>query len=190
VYAGRPYYSTERSSWLRNEAELADPDSGYPWRFGAIAQLGERLDRTQEVAGSSPASSTLETVPYAAFFPAACLALALLPRASGGSYRRTPLRRPAPPLRRASHWPRFEGFVANRCRSAPQYTFPRSGFPALRRSGRRTRSDVGIVEADASTRSLRASPLQSVGIFRASRPRLASVKSRLSFEPFPLTLEA
>ena len=25
--------------------------------FGAIAQLGERLDRTQEVAGSSPASS-------------------------------------------------------------------------------------------------------------------------------------
>src|SRR4051794_32744387 len=27
---------------------------------GAIAQLGERLDRTQEVAGSSPASSILE----------------------------------------------------------------------------------------------------------------------------------
>src|SRR5215208_5625448 len=27
---------------------------------GAIAQLGERLDRTQEVAGSSPASSTKE----------------------------------------------------------------------------------------------------------------------------------
>ena len=27
-------------------------------RRGAIAQLGERLDRTQEVAGSSPASST------------------------------------------------------------------------------------------------------------------------------------
>ena len=27
---------------------------------GAIAQLGERLDRTQEVAGSSPASSTQE----------------------------------------------------------------------------------------------------------------------------------
>ena len=25
--------------------------------YGAIAQLGERLDRTQEVAGSSPASS-------------------------------------------------------------------------------------------------------------------------------------
>src|SRR5215208_3949882 len=30
-----------------------------PWtRDGAIAQLGERLDRTQEAAGSSPASST------------------------------------------------------------------------------------------------------------------------------------
>ena len=29
-------------------------------RRGAIAQLGERLDRTQEVAGSSPASSTSE----------------------------------------------------------------------------------------------------------------------------------
>jgi hypothetical protein len=28
-----------------------------PWRRGAIAQLEERLDRTQEVAGSSPASS-------------------------------------------------------------------------------------------------------------------------------------
>lgn len=27
-------------------------------RLGAIAQLGERLDRTQKVAGSSPASST------------------------------------------------------------------------------------------------------------------------------------
>src|SRR5262245_50001307 len=29
--------------------------------LGAIAQLGERLDRTQEVAGSSPASSTNES---------------------------------------------------------------------------------------------------------------------------------
>ena len=28
--------------------------------LGAIAQLGERLDRTQEVAGSSPASSMVE----------------------------------------------------------------------------------------------------------------------------------
>ena len=27
---------------------------------GAVAQLGERLDRTQEVAGSSPASSTIK----------------------------------------------------------------------------------------------------------------------------------
>jgi hypothetical protein len=33
---------------------------GYPCRRGAIAQLGERLDRTQEVAGSSPASSIVE----------------------------------------------------------------------------------------------------------------------------------
>ena len=36
---------------------------------GAIAQLGERLDRTQEVAGSSPASSIAkgpETGPFAA----------------------------------------------------------------------------------------------------------------------------
>jgi hypothetical protein len=30
-------------------------------RRGAIAQLGERLDRTQEVAGSSPASSIART---------------------------------------------------------------------------------------------------------------------------------
>ena len=30
---------------------------------GAIAQLGERLDRTQEVAGSSPASSIPRTAP-------------------------------------------------------------------------------------------------------------------------------
>jgi integrase len=36
----------------RYEATLFGP--------GAIAQLGERLDRTQEVAGSSPASSTAQ----------------------------------------------------------------------------------------------------------------------------------
>src|SRR5581483_12152879 len=30
--------------------------------LGAIAQLGERLDRTQEVAGSSPASSTKDSL--------------------------------------------------------------------------------------------------------------------------------
>ena len=30
------------------------------WVPGAIAQLGERLDRTQEVGGSSPPSSTTE----------------------------------------------------------------------------------------------------------------------------------
>src|SRR5207247_7009057 len=34
---------------------------------GAIAQLGERLDRTQEVAGSSPASSTKKRPAQRAF---------------------------------------------------------------------------------------------------------------------------
>jgi hypothetical protein len=37
-------------------------------RSGAIAQLGERLDRTQEVAGSSPASSTCEPPQERGFF--------------------------------------------------------------------------------------------------------------------------
>jgi uncharacterized protein len=37
-------------------AHICRPHRQYP--RGAIAQLGERLDRTQEVAGSSPASST------------------------------------------------------------------------------------------------------------------------------------
>ncbi len=46
-----------RSPRLRPARRARPPD-------GAIAQLGERLDRTQEVAGSSPASSTFE--------PAAC----------------------------------------------------------------------------------------------------------------------
>src|SRR4051812_42004868 len=36
----------------------ARENSCTPLQHGAIAQLGERLDRTQEVAGSSPASST------------------------------------------------------------------------------------------------------------------------------------
>jgi hypothetical protein len=36
-------------------------------RLGAIAQLGERLDRTQEVAGSSPASSTKKRPAQRAF---------------------------------------------------------------------------------------------------------------------------
>src|SRR5918992_5403372 len=40
---------------------------------GAIAQLGERLDRTQEVAGSSPASSIRRRP---------CIRTALSPRAS------------------------------------------------------------------------------------------------------------
>jgi hypothetical protein len=35
---------------------------------GAIAQLGERLDRTQEVAGSSPASSTFDKAPHSGAF--------------------------------------------------------------------------------------------------------------------------
>jgi hypothetical protein len=37
--------------------------------LGAIAQLGERLDRTQEVVGSSPTSSTLVWTGTAAQFP-------------------------------------------------------------------------------------------------------------------------
>jgi hypothetical protein len=37
--------------------------------LGAIAQLGERLDRTQEVAGSSPASSTILMKVEPAQFP-------------------------------------------------------------------------------------------------------------------------
>src|SRR5918997_3758553 len=37
------------------------PGAPLPWSsHGAIAQLGERLDRTQEAAGSSPASSITE----------------------------------------------------------------------------------------------------------------------------------
>ena len=38
--------------------------SGKCRRPGAIAQLGERLDRTQEVAGSSPASSMTKRPPF------------------------------------------------------------------------------------------------------------------------------
>ena len=38
------------------------------YRLGAIAQLGERLSGTQEVAGSSPASSTSEPPSGAALF--------------------------------------------------------------------------------------------------------------------------
>jgi hypothetical protein len=39
---------------------------GYTSPRGAIAQLGEHLDRTQEVAGSSPASSTQKRAAHAA----------------------------------------------------------------------------------------------------------------------------
>ena len=41
---------------------------------GAIAQLGERLDRTQEVAGSSPASSIDRTVYAASYFQTCAIA--------------------------------------------------------------------------------------------------------------------
>src|SRR2546423_13424956 len=57
---------------------------------GAIAQLGERLDRTQEVAGSSPASSMN-----------ARRAPPLTRVRAEGFNLRTPRRR-SPPLRRAS----------------------------------------------------------------------------------------
>jgi hypothetical protein len=40
------------------EPKLESTDPALVATHGAIAQLGERLDRTQEVAGSSPASST------------------------------------------------------------------------------------------------------------------------------------
>src|SRR5436190_8077820 len=40
---------------------IADGCLHYGPDLGAIAQLGERLDRTQEVGGSSPPSSILET---------------------------------------------------------------------------------------------------------------------------------
>src|SRR5947209_6419277 len=43
------------------------PSHGPP-PHGAIAQLGERLDRTQEVGGSSPPSSTLRRCRTAAPF--------------------------------------------------------------------------------------------------------------------------
>jgi hypothetical protein len=40
---------------------------GYTKADGAIAQLGERLDRTQEVAGSSPASSIANVLQFGTF---------------------------------------------------------------------------------------------------------------------------
>ncbi len=47
---------------VRCEIETGEPRPGLHFVSpGAIAQLGERLDRTQEVAGSSPASSIAQT---------------------------------------------------------------------------------------------------------------------------------
>ena len=49
------------SSAGRSTRSPPAPNAGYTWRPpGAIAQLGERLDRTQEVGGSSPPSSIAE----------------------------------------------------------------------------------------------------------------------------------
>src|SRR4051794_20415899 len=54
---GPPMYRQLRSVPLqRNQG--ASPHEGYHRGRGAIAQLEERLDRTQEVGGSSPPSST------------------------------------------------------------------------------------------------------------------------------------
>jgi hypothetical protein len=66
----------QRQQWLRIPARTrvaAPPGLHCPasvWHLpppGAIAQLGERLDRTQEVAGSSPASSMLKAPQNGAF---------------------------------------------------------------------------------------------------------------------------
>ena len=46
VRVGRPGLDREGAEWLLSEPAC-----------GAVAQLGERLDRTQEVRGSSPLSS-------------------------------------------------------------------------------------------------------------------------------------
>ena len=53
----------EVTTWIRPMRESREPLSGRSKlaRLGAIAQLGERLVRNQEVAGSSPASSIEES---------------------------------------------------------------------------------------------------------------------------------
>src|ERR671914_808559 len=56
---------------------LTPPEGGHR---GAIAQLGERLDRTQEVAGSSPASS-IGNRPQVGCFRVSC---AVAPGEAGG----------------------------------------------------------------------------------------------------------
>src|SRR3954465_8786649 len=54
---GPPMYRQQRSVPLQQN-QGASPHEGYHRGRGAIAQLEERLDRTQEVRGSSPLSST------------------------------------------------------------------------------------------------------------------------------------
>ena len=46
------------SNWPRLNLEGGAPEEGARARKGAVAQLGERLICTQEVAGSNPTSST------------------------------------------------------------------------------------------------------------------------------------
>jgi hypothetical protein len=53
-----------RGNVRRRRLHLGTPRGPQP-PLGAIAQLGERLDRTQEVAGSSPASSTTRSLALA-----------------------------------------------------------------------------------------------------------------------------
>ncbi|MEA2168274.1 MAG: hypothetical protein QOF76_1574, partial [Solirubrobacteraceae bacterium] len=55
------------------QADLGDlgSDRWLHWlALGAIAQLGERLDRTQEVGGSSPPSSIRREAERSSGFPA------------------------------------------------------------------------------------------------------------------------
>src|SRR4051794_24519259 len=49
--------SVRRGAEEKQLGSGAAPYRSYTCRRGAIAQLGERLDRTQEVVGSSPTSS-------------------------------------------------------------------------------------------------------------------------------------
>src|SRR5215204_5834925 len=62
---GRRTTSCQLQSQLPRRGTKTLPDATH---LGAIAQLGERLDRTQEVGGSSPPSSIRGT-PAAAGFP-------------------------------------------------------------------------------------------------------------------------
>ena len=104
--AGRPLHrgSYNRSFTMRESI---------PSRLGAIAQLGERLDRTQEVGGSSPPSSTRKTRAMAQVFALRELSsestarkrwpglqLARLPRRALHSRSRNVLSSTATPIRR------------------------------------------------------------------------------------------